>query len=199
MDLDGGIACLDFVNSGLNTNKGEVAERLHSYQDLLTLAGRVLLLDKKQHRELASLADKQSKEAQAVLETALQVRGSMQEIFGCIADRQVQQIQTTTLNNFNTFIAHVVSRRAFAVNRGALILSMPQPQRELTQPLSAFVLSAYELLLNENQQYIKRCGRCQWLFLDKTKSHRRKWCSMRDCGSLVKSSLYYKRKRSKSG
>jgi predicted RNA-binding Zn ribbon-like protein len=196
MDLDGGIACLDFVNSGLHTHKGEIAERLHCYQDLLTLAGRVLLLDKKILGILNSQAIRHPKEAQAVLETALRVRLSMQEIFGSIADRKVQKMDKTALDKFNAFIAGAVSKQAFAVHKGALQLTLIQPEKELVQPLNAFILSAYELLRNKDQQYIKRCGRCQWLFLDETKSHRRKWCSMKDCGSIVKSSRYYKRKKS---
>jgi predicted RNA-binding Zn ribbon-like protein len=40
---------------------------------------------------------------------------------------------------------------------------------------------------------------CGWAFYDTTRSHTRRWCSMRTCGSRHKSREYYKRKTSGQG
>jgi len=195
MDLDGGIACLDFVNSGLGTLKADAVDRLHTYQDLLTLAGRLSLLDKKIIKGLTRQAAKHPTDARAVLERALQARLSMQDIFGSIADGQLLKLNKKTLDQFNGFAARSVGKQVFTVYNGELLLSVVQDENDLMLPLDSFILSGRELLLNKDQRNIKRCGRCQWLFLDETKSHRRKWCSMKDCGSIIKSSRYYQRKK----
>ncbi|MCK4450409.1 MAG: CGNR zinc finger domain-containing protein, partial [Anaerolineae bacterium] len=35
---------------------------------------------------------------------------------------------------------------------------------------------------------------CDWLFVDASKNHSRRWCSMNMCGSRVKARRYYQRK-----
>ena len=39
---------------------------------------------------------------------------------------------------------------------------------------------------------------CGWVFLDMSKSHRRRWCDMKTCGNAAKASRYYHRKHSPS-
>jgi predicted RNA-binding Zn ribbon-like protein len=34
---------------------------------------------------------------------------------------------------------------------------------------------------------------CAWLFLDKTKNKRRRWCDMKICGNRVKARRHYER------
>ena len=34
---------------------------------------------------------------------------------------------------------------------------------------------------------------CTWIFLDETKNHSRRWCSMRDCGNRAKARRHYER------
>jgi len=199
MDLDGGVACLDFVNSGLGTHSGEVAERLHSYSDLLSLARRLGLLDRRLLVRLSDRAAAHPKEARNVLDQALTARSAMTDIFGAIADKTTQQLKKTSLSTFNEMIRAARSRQEFVVGKGELRLTIAEPENILTEPLDVFLLSAYGLLYDKPQSLIKRCGRCQWMFLDQTKSHRRKWCSMKDCGSIVKSGRYYERKKHRSG
>jgi predicted RNA-binding Zn ribbon-like protein len=35
--------------------------------------------------------------------------------------------------------------------------------------------------------------RCGWLFIDSSKSGRRRWCTMEDCGNRAKARRYYQR------
>src|SRR5438270_478076 len=38
-------------------------------------------------------------------------------------------------------------------------------------------------------------GRCAWLFLDTTKNHSRRFCTMKECGNRAKQRRHYQRKR----
>lgn len=64
-------------------------------------------------------------------------------------------------------------------------------------PLFGPALSAAQLLTGEYATKVRSCGRpeCLWLFLDLTKNHSRKWCSMQTCGNVVKARANYLRKK----
>jgi predicted RNA-binding Zn ribbon-like protein len=66
--------------------------------------------------------------------------------------------------------------------------------RQLLQPLAE---SAADLLCNIDFSLVRRCqGKgCTLIFLDKTKSHRRRWCSMAICGNRAKAAAF----RAKNG
>ena len=195
MQLDGGIACLDFINSAFDTEKEIVVERLHTYHDLLILAKRLHLLKRDSLKTLTRLAGKQPAKAQQILLTARRVRKVMFKVFNALAHGSLEQLDPKFLQKFNKQITSALSTQAFMVKGTHLYMTWKNGQDNLMQPLQAFLLSAYELLINEDQRYIKQCGACEWLFIDKTKNHRRKWCDMQTCGSSEKSRRYYNRKK----
>jgi predicted RNA-binding Zn ribbon-like protein len=53
------------------------------------------------------------------------------------------------------------------------------------------------LLTSEELVLVRECAAedCGWLFLDKTKNHRRRWCDMKTCGNRDKARRYYERMR----
>ena len=53
--------------------------------------------------------------------------------------------------------------------------------------------SAMELLTSDELKYVKQCGRCDWLFVDRSRNHKRRWCSMNACGNRVKMARRYER------
>ena len=73
-----------------------------------------------------------------------------------------------------------------------LIAAMPDHPRLAA---TARIESAAELLVSEKINSVKSCGGCGWLFLDTTKSGRRRWCDMRICGNRAKSRRHYARGR----
>ena len=58
---------------------------------------------------------------------------------------------------------------------------------------SAVALSALRLLERDNFRRVRICGHCGWLFLDLSKNHSRRWCSMEDCGNRAKAKRHYRR------
>jgi predicted RNA-binding Zn ribbon-like protein len=63
-------------------------------------------------------------------------------------------------------------------------------------PLDAIVASATELLSHGPVDRLRRCGNCEWLFLDLSRNGRRRWCSMEGCGTEVKIRRLTERRRS---
>jgi predicted RNA-binding Zn ribbon-like protein len=64
-------------------------------------------------------------------------------------------------------------------------------------PLAAIVLSAAELLTAPELSRVRYCPgeHCGWLFVDTSKSGRRRWCDMSDCGNADKVRRFRERHR----
>jgi predicted RNA-binding Zn ribbon-like protein len=61
--------------------------------------------------------------------------------------------------------------------------------------------SAAELLTGAQLARVKFCPGhgCGWLFVDRTRNGRRRWCEMEVCGSRAKMQRYHQRRRSAAG
>jgi predicted RNA-binding Zn ribbon-like protein len=70
---------------------------------------------------------------------------------------------------------------------------------ELLEPIAT---AAADLICNQDFRLIRACegSACMLLFLDRTKSHARRWCSMAVCGNRAKVAAHRRRRaRSKKG
>jgi predicted RNA-binding Zn ribbon-like protein len=193
MDLTGGAACLDFINSALEFD--QPVERLHIYSDLLILTRRLGILDTNVLAALAVLAQADPNQAAAVLTRAHQVRQSMLAVFSALVKGGLEDLPAWDLNAFNEHINEALGKRGFLRQANLLTLAWQDFQPDLLQAVWVFSLSAYELLRSGDQKLIKQCGACAWYFLDTTKNHGRKWCDMQSCGSHQKARRYYQRKK----
>jgi predicted RNA-binding Zn ribbon-like protein len=68
--------------------------------------------------------------------------------------------------------------------------------REVIGPLAA---AAVDLLRHGPLDRLKLCDACPWLFLDTSRNHSRRWCSMNECGSRLKMRRYRARRRATAG
>ena len=59
--------------------------------------------------------------------------------------------------------------------------------------------SVVELLTSDDLKRVKRCGRCDWLFLDRSRNGKRRWCSMDACGNRIKMARRYERQKQETG
>src|SRR5262249_31526717 len=71
-----------------------------------------------------------------------------------------------------------------------------ESSEELLQPLAE---SAADLICSVDFRLIRACrgSVCTLLFLDQTKAHSRRWCSMAVCGNRAKAAAHRARKRNK--
>ncbi|PZM16955.1 CGNR zinc finger domain-containing protein [Rhizobium tubonense] len=59
----------------------------------------------------------------------------------------------------------------------------------------ATVRSTLRLLAMPDEDRMKICGNCGWLFIDRSKNRSRAWCDMAVCGNRAKASRHYRRKK----
>jgi predicted RNA-binding Zn ribbon-like protein len=65
--------------------------------------------------------------------------------------------------------------------------------------LAPIAVAAVDLLRFGPLDRIKVCDGCPWLFLDTSRNHSRRWCSMDDCGARTKMRRYRARRSLKNG
>jgi len=57
--------------------------------------------------------------------------------------------------------------------------------------------SAADLLTSPEVPQLRECasGTCSWLFVDRSRTHRRRWCDMKVCGNRAKARRHYQRQK----
>src|SRR4029079_16877612 len=81
----GGALCLDYANTISSYNADERSEHLNSYGDLLKWGKQTGVLSEQEVQELARQAEKHPKDAAMALESALEMRLSIYQIFSAVA------------------------------------------------------------------------------------------------------------------
>jgi predicted RNA-binding Zn ribbon-like protein len=70
-------------------------------------------------------------------------------------------------------------------------------EQDATYVLGLLAEAAADLLCRADLSLVRRCEnpRCILFFLDTTKNHARRWCSMSGCGNRAKAAAHYRKKR----
>jgi predicted RNA-binding Zn ribbon-like protein len=96
----------------------------------------------------------------------------------------------------NALLARAPRRLVVHAEDGTLRLAHAYEGAATDALLAPVVEAAAHLLAEEKQELVKRCENpeCTLWFLDKSKSHQRRWCSMGLCGNRHKVASFRKRK-----
>ena len=193
----GGELCLDFCNS-VGGKRGAVArENLHRYTDLLSWSEQAGLLDKRQADAMLRKAERQGREAAAVLRRAIVLREVVYRIFLALIEQQ--KPQPADLARLNSELGAVLGRlRVVPDKDSAFVWEWEKGNHALDYPLGPIARSAADLLTEHHLlAHVSQCegDNCGWLFLDASKNHSRCWCDMRDCGNRAKVRRYRLKQR----
>lgn len=195
-DGSGGHPALDFANSMDRTVGKPWVERLASFADLLSWSAAAGTLGAAELERVRGLARRRPAEAEAVLARGHLLREALYRLLGPERGRPLEV--TADLEVLNAELARALSRTRVAVREGGFELVQ---ESELDQPLWPIARAAAELLAAPERALVRRCASptCQWLFLDRTKNHRRRWCDMKVCGNRDKVRRHRQRTRAQPG
>lgn len=201
LPIVGGHLALDFANTVDDPLGPARHDHAATYPDLIRWASRVELLDQHQVDRLLGAADKAPRAGRAALRRAHQLRLVLNDLFGVVADQgtdmaaQWQRLRPFVTTAFAS--AGLAPAGEADLDRGAAIRQQrwawPQGE-ELDAVLHPVAMAAAELLVGPDLPRIKRCNRCPWLFLDRSRNHSRRWCDMDDCGRAQKIERYVARR-----
>lgn len=189
ISLDGGLLCLDFINS-VPTRKDNIQPGyLSDIFDLIIWAKRLEVIDTKTENLLSGVARKHPKEANSFFRKAIDFRELLYKLFWPVS--AFKGISHATLENYNKllkiyFPSLQIIQSANGFGEGWLL-----EDASFKRLVAPILNDSYELLLSDKLVRLKECPNCGWLFYDSTKNGNRRWCSMKSCGNNIKALEWY--------
>lgn len=192
MPLVGGRLCLDFVNTTGARASSTPRERLAGYRELVVWSRRAKLLRPAQARALERAGAAKSAAAHAALLRVRAIRELLYRLLRAAAERRAPEADDVA--GLDRLWRRDRDRRALVVSGHALAVRLQPSDGELDVMIWPLVESAVELLTSDDVERLKRCGDCDWLFVDETKNGSRTFCKT-DCRDRVRARRYYGRVR----
>ena len=196
--LQGGHLALDFVNTigGMRIDPPSPAEELlDDYEDLVVWCVRLGVISEADGRALVRAAGADGKAGRRTLRRAKELRELMYAVFRPIAEGEKPPAEL--LDELRDADRAALRDARLTPDDGAMRWTWPPP-RELADPLLPITHAAVELLTTGPLGHLKVCGNCRWLFLDQSRNHSRRWCSMEECGTQMKQRRFVERRRQSS-
>jgi predicted RNA-binding Zn ribbon-like protein len=205
-DLIAGSVCLDFINTLDDRFTSQPKELLTSYVDLARFAEDTGILGDRQVDGLFALSQVSPEVAQRALLAAIQLREAMYAvIWATVTKKPVPEGALYTLNQY----VQAAAQHSSLVQSSVVIQSSPARAKgkfewrfddapdNFDAPWWPIARAAAELLASDDLQCVHACASdtCQWLFLDVSKNHRRRWCDMTRCGNRAKVRAFYERNK----
>jgi predicted RNA-binding Zn ribbon-like protein len=201
--LAGGHLALDFVNTvgGLRIEPPTpAAELIDSYDDFAIWCARLGVIAERQAASLRAAARRDEAAAARALRRVRDVRDELlYPVFRALADgerppaallERLRDEERSALRD-----ARLAPDASGSAGRTRVMEWTFSPPRELTDPLRPIVHAAVELLTEGPLERLKTCGNCRWLFLDQSRNHSRRWCSMDECGIQMKHARFVEQRR----
>lgn len=192
--LVGGHPALDLVNTVSDRVEiAQGAERLGSLEDLSGWLLSVGLITPAQARGLARLA---GPFGEAWLEPVRGLREAAWRLLGAVAVGQ--RPDPEALRQILLAAGAAVAELGPLDDPAAARLVAPDLAAVTGRPdgllalLALQVLDAYLVLPRDR---LRCCPRCGWLFYDRSRGGRRRWCKMATCGNREKASRHYGRRK----
>ena len=191
--------CLDFINTLDDRFSNEPEELLQSYIDLARFAEDTRVLSDTQVDRLLAASLQSREEAQRALRSAIELREAMYPVFWALIKKK--PVPAGPLYVLNGYIHEAAQHISLVPRVGHFEWQFEEASNNFEAPLWPIARSAGELLASDRLQFVRACASktCEWLFLDESKNHRRRWCDMRQCGNRAKVRSFYKRKMKNSG
>ncbi len=188
--------CLDFINTSDQHPSKPNTELLTSYARLVEWSVFSNSISSEQGEILLSLAEQYPDKADEALCFAISVRETLFRVLAAAADNH--QPTAEEMQAFNEILARAMSHLHMTPALANFSWTCALDENDLETMIWPVVWSAAELMTSRDLHYLRECASedCEWLFLDTSKNHSRRWCSMKDCGNRSKARTHYQRARS---
>ena len=190
-----GWPALDFVNTVSGYIRGDLVEdKFGNYGDLIAWALTHEMINEAEARRLLSGAAKRPGKAKEVLERGRTQRMAIYRVFSAVSDGRAPD--PAALDAINTELAAAMQNARVEPEGEGFRWGWRNFGAELESVLWPVAKSAADLLVSHKLERVSTCQgeTCGWLFLDMSKNHSRRWCSMSDCGNTAKARRHYHRK-----
>jgi predicted RNA-binding Zn ribbon-like protein len=188
-DFVAGALCLELTNTVGDHSKTRDVERLTDWDTLLKWTVATGVLRATEAQELRKIGSRDPASVQRALQSLLKFREALFRTASALAADGVPVRED--LDKVEATILSAV-RSAHLVRQGERFEWAVGPiDSPVNLPLSRVALSALSLLQGKELAYLRECRRCSWLFVDRSKSHGRRWCRADACGNRARVARHY--------
>ena len=183
LSLIGGHAALDFLNTVKYRGEDEPQDKLASLSDIIVWARVAGLLSGAEANKLTRQSKKSASATRAYHEICtfreeVRILFESTNLKGARYERAVSQVE----------MAISALRPIATINRDTGELTRRIVVKTADDLKARIVAAVAEVLTARADLRIKVCGGsdCDWLFIDRTKAGRRRWCDTRTCGNIAR-------------
>jgi predicted RNA-binding Zn ribbon-like protein len=196
----GGISrtlCLDFVNT-LSDRPKCAEEKLSTFGDLLEWGRRSSILSDAESDLLARSAARRPGEADRALRRALRFREAAYRVFSALAAGERPPPRDAT--ELDRAVVKAFRALRLKADADGFRWYWGGAENALDRVLWPVARSTAELLTSNDRRWVRECAAtdCSWLFLDQSRTRRRRWCDMSTCGNREKARRHYRRTKAAS-
>lgn len=195
-EFTGGHLALDFANTVNSRPSDHPEELLTDYAALAVWARDAGAIPPNAYEKLYVQAVQAPGRAVEALEEGVKLRDAIFAVFSAVVDRQPVPSHGLALINF---YAQDSAAHRRIIHRGRQFEWQWQHlDVYLTAMLWPVARAAADLLVSNQLEQVRLCASetCDWLFLDTSRNHMRRWCEMKTCGNRDKARRHYERSRS---
>ena len=192
-DLSGGNLALDFVNTVSNRPAAEPIERLTDYTRLVFFGLESNLYPTQDVNYLYVRAGQAPGAGKNALQKAIEFREVLFAIFSAVVEHRA--VPGNALTRLSLMLQEAMAHGRLVHDGRRFKWEWTSMDTVLESVLWPIARAAGDLLLSDELVHVRMCASddCAWLFIDKTKNQRRRWCDMKTCGNRVKARRHYQR------
>ena len=185
---------LDFVNTVDWRNGQNRRDRIESFPHLVSWSVKKGIVPNEEAPSLLKAAREEHAEDGA-FRRAIQLRETIYRIFSAVAhDEHPEDADVRALNKF---LSDYPASSAVVRNGDGYGWKWVPGRGAEGMILWSIAKSAADLLTSDQLGRVTECANeeegCGWVFLDKTRSRTRRWCSMDGCGNRAKARTWYEK------
>ncbi|WP_423370042.1 CGNR zinc finger domain-containing protein [Burkholderia sp. LMG 32019] len=190
-DFIGGHPVLDFINTVTGRDQAP-RDWLPDYNAYLAWLTRSALFPAPDLARLAAHAAEAPAVAEQALRDAKRLREALFGIAGALSHGT--PVAAADLETLERAWKRAMSGRRLIATAARIEFGGPADPADLHLPAHRLALDAVKLLEALPDGRLRMCAgsNCAWLFIDSSKTGRRKWCDMTTCGNVAKARRHYR-------
>lgn len=193
-DFNAGNLGLDFANTKEWHASKNPIEYLKNYADLVVWGVQAGLISDKDASQFIQHAQNNPRQADDTYEFAVQVREAIYRIFS--NHYKGKPISEADLSLLNSVACEAMSHLQITQEGSGYQWRLPANHADVIIILWNVTRDAVDLLTSDQARRVRVCDDdrgCGYLFIDQTRNHSRRWCSMESCGNRAKARRHYSR------
>ena len=188
--LVGGRLAIDFAN--IPSYPGSPADGL-SWEELIVFLQASHIVSPERGSSLLALSGSDPDAAQSLLSRSIRLRDALRKSFGAIVRKEL--IARECAEPINQILRITEGHDEIDLEENTWKMEFKAREGGLDWLLAAIARSAAEIIVEGAQARLRICANpaCGLLFSDKSRTRRRRWCSMAICGNRHKVSSFARR------